>query len=97
MVCSHVPEKGHSVLSGVKGQLGHERGRKSLTAGGIQTHPCGNRQSCLNPRIGSALCTLRRVALDSAGSLSGLKKFPFHFQEKPFYQQKEKAAREFCF
>jgi hypothetical protein len=54
-------------------------------------------QSHMNPGTGSTHCVLRRDALDSARSFSGLKKFPLHFQKKPFYRQKEKAARKFCF
>jgi hypothetical protein len=73
------------------------RERKNLAARGIQICPCGNMQSCINPRTGSAHYSPRKDALDSAGSLSGFEKFSLHFQEKPSYQQKEKVAREFCF
>jgi hypothetical protein len=55
------------------------------------------RQSNINPRTGLADCTLRRGELVSARRFSGLKKLPFHFQEKPTYPQKQKAARVFCF
>jgi hypothetical protein len=100
-VLPYVSEEGHPGLSGAKGPLGHStelrEGEKAWKLEGFRLAHVAVGQSHINLRTGSACCTPRRDVLDSARSLSGLEKLPFHFQEKPSYRQKEKAAREFWF